>query len=1113
MKKATILLFFLLLHISLFSIENKFKYILPEDGLSEGNIACIFQDSKGFLWFGTFNGLNRFDGYDFKTFYNNPNDSTSLAHNHVKYVCEDALKRLWFGTFGNGLSIYYPEIGKFKNISFVVVDGDSVKLTNTAGIVNGPDNTIWTLDETAGLFVFDSDLNLIKAYTPKNGAKSGFPNMSYFALSSDKDKNIWVGAGNGTLLEYDRKMESFSKFIFDSRKTANDDAIKTMYIDSKGIVWIGTTSQGAYSFDPKTNTFENYRQGQGEITITGNTVMAFAEDWLGNLLIGIDGGGLNVFNSIHGTMEHIAYDIKNTQSLNTNAIYSLFLDRSETLWIGTYSGGLNYQGRFNDKFTTYKPDPFDPNSLSYKNVTSILEDSDGDIWIGTDGGGINLMNKSDGSFEHFKADLSNPNWLHTNVIIHMMQDIEGDIYVGSYNGGLTIFNKEDRIFKQYLPDVNDSTSIAGMHPWFIFQDSYGEIWVGLLAVGLDKFDKKTETFTHYISNIEDSTTLYGPNIKVIYEDKNRVMWVGTEGGGLHSFNRKADNFTRFLAGQGDGISSISNNDIRDIFEDSKNRFWVGTADGLNLMDRNSRKFEVIKKSDGLAGNIINNILEDDNGILWISTNNGISKFNPDERTFRNYDKTDGLQGNEFNYTAAIESSDGLFYFGGKEGFSVFDPATIADNPFKPEIVITDFTILNKNQEFVKTRIKGNEQMVSVPYAKNIVLTYKDKSIGIRFAALDYSNPLKNAYEYMLEGFDEEWNTVSAIIRSVSYSNLKGGTYTFRVRGSNSDDVWNEEGASVDLIVKPPFWKRTWFIILISALILFIAYRYISQRQDKVKREKEMLESRINEGLKEVEIQKNQVQKANTELEEKIENERQQAWFNQGMNQISDVISHNKQNLNKLAQEVIINLVAHLEVEQGAMYLVNEDSENEACLEVMGCFAPDESRIIGNRIETEVGNVGAAFSTNKTIKLDNLPKDYSYFSSGLGEDYLRHAVLIPISLDESVIGVFELLSFRAIDDFKISFVKKAGETLTSILTALNATSKAQKLLDEQKLLAEESEAQEEELRQNLEELQATQEEASRNSEEMIRIAKQSEEKEKQYLEKIKKLEAEIKKLKK
>ena len=965
-----IFLFVFLPAAKLWSIENKFEYITPEDGLSQGNIECIYQDQQGFMWFGTFNGLNRYNGYDIQIFNHNIDDPNSLSHEHVVKICEDEERKLWIGTYGGGISVFFPEYDRFNRIQEVIYQGDTILLQQISDVKTDHEGNIWVVDENEGLFVYDKDLSLVTLYRNDPQNDRSIPQSYYFGIVFDNNGDAWIGVGNGMLCHKPSGSDEFEVLKFESRIAAADDGIKSMYYDQLGKIWIGTTSQGAYMYDPMNNSFINYREKSDKYNITGNTVMAFAEDWDGNLLIGVDGGGINILDRSTGEISTVEYSAGNSETISTNAIYALFFDHSGNFWIGTYSGGINFQSHYKDKFRKYIPDPMNPNSLSYKNVTAIMEDSDGEVWIGTDGGGLNKFDPQTGYFEHYRADPTNPEWLQTDVIIHLMQDNEKDIYIASYNHGLTIFNKYTKTFKQYLPDPDDPTSIAGIHPWYTFQDSYGTIWVGLLAVGLDKFDKETGTFSHYTQNVDDPNALNSPNIKIIYEDKKYELWVGTEGGGLHKYNREADNFTRYSY-NAENEKGISNNDVRDIFEDSENNFWIGTGNGLCLMDRDEGTFQVITTKDGLPGNTINGILEDDQGFLWLSTDAGISKFNPKEMSFRNYDKTDGLQGNEFNYTASMKSSSGYFYFGGKNGFNMFRPDEIKDNPNPPPVVITKISILNNT--YTKIPIKKRRKTIykSVSAVDELIFSYKQNVLTFEFAALDYGNSVKNKYQYILEGFDKIWTHTGANKRYATYTNLPGGDYVFKVIAANGDGIWNEEGIELKITITPPFWKRLWFILLVIALIIWLILRYIKNREEKLKSDKQLLEQKIQEGLKEVNKQKEEVAQKDKELQEKMEAERLQNWYNGGMIKMSRVMSQKKDDLHMLSQGIITELVEYMDIAQGAIFILNDDDDNDLHLVLQAAYAPDEKRVEGKRIELEEGQIGACFKQQEVIVVNNL----------------------------------------------------------------------------------------------------------------------------------------------
>ena len=837
----------LLLPFQLSGFENRFNYLTSENGLTQGNINCIMQDRQGFIWIGTGTGLNKYDGYEFVRYTSNPDDSTSLSHSEVIEMCQATDGKIWTVTNGNGISVYIPQFNHFKQITFVAHDKDTVRLQAMTEAKVGPDGNIWTLDQNAGLFVFDNNFHLVHHYGYNSSDKKSLPQGKYDALTFDKNGTCWVGLGKGQICSLDAKKQTFHTLAFSTGENSYNDEVKVMYTDSKGMIWIGTLYSGAFRLNPNTGAIKNYSADGTAEGMNINMVRAFIEDKDGNMLIGTDGGGLNILSAKTGKMQYISYDVQNPNTLNTNAVYCLFIDRSKTLWVGTYSGGINYYSTYQYKFKGYKTNPLSDNSLSFSNVTALIEDRDSkNIWIGMDGGGLNEFNPKTSDFRRFKAEPDNPDWIQTKVIIHMCQDNDGDILYGTWAHGLGIYKKSEGKFVTYMPDENDSASIGSINAWYIMQDSYGEIWVGLLlgTSAVDKFDKATGTFKHYYPDREDTTAIYLNSTKTIYEDHNKTVWVGSENGGLFRYNRDKDNFKRYFFDPKNPNSTA--NDIRGIYEDSKNRFWVATSDGLILLDRKTGSFTRISMADGLPDKVIDGILEDAKGNLWLSTNEGLSRFNPDSNTFRNYDKTDGLTGNEFNYTSSLLASDGKMYFGSKSGFIVFDPLKISDNPNIPQVVLTDFQIFNKPVNVMKVREHGHKIRENVLMLDRIKLSYKQNVITFKFAALDFGNPTKNKYKYMLEGFDEDWIPTDATRRYATYTNLPGGKYTFRVIGSNGDGRWNNKGMSVDLIITPPIYKTWWFITLSIIIILYLAWRYYKERQEKIKTDKRILEEKIQE---------------------------------------------------------------------------------------------------------------------------------------------------------------------------------------------------------------------------------------------------------------------------
>ncbi len=578
---------------------------------------------------------------------------------------------------------------------------------------------------------------------------------------------------------------------------------------------------------------------------------AIYEDRSGVLWVGTWGGGLNRFNREEETFAHWVNNPENPSSLSDNSVYSIYEDRSGVLWIGTVNG-LNRFKIGREKFTQWEKEPGNPDSLSHNFVLSIYEDRSGALWVGTDGGGLSRYDPVNETFTHWINEPGKPNSLSSNNVRTISGDRTGALWLGT-KGGLDKFDPEKETFTHWRNEPGKPDSLSNNEILSIYEDRTGVLWIGTNGGGLNRFNREKGTFTHWINEPGNSSSLGHNAIVSIYEDRKGVLWIGTNGGGLNRFNHEDGTFTRWINEPGN-LNSLSNNKILSLHEDQSGILWIGTlGGGLNKFDREEETFTRYTEKDGLPNNVIYGILEDDDGYLWLSTNKGLSKFSLQTESFRNYDIHDGLQMNEFNQ-GAFHKNNGKLFFGGIKGFIAFFPDNIKNNPNIPSIVITKF---KKFDEIIKTNVTDTEKSV---------LSYKDKYFSFEFAALDYRNPDKNQYAYMMEGFDKDW-IHSGTRRSATYTQLDPGEYIFRVKGSNNDGVWNEEGVSIKIIIPPPFWQTWWFRILAAMFLLgliFIGYR---KRVEYIEAQKKKLEIQVAERTKEIANKNRQLEVALRELKE------------------------------------------------------------------------------------------------------------------------------------------------------------------------------------------------------------------------------------------------------
>ncbi|MBN2349493.1 MAG: GAF domain-containing protein [Bacteroidales bacterium] len=1111
MKKnilSSVILLFLFYKVC-FAFDLNFEHITTNEGLSQSTVNCIFQDSKGFIWLGTNDGLNKYDGYSITVYKHDPKDSLSLGGNTIMAICEDTDGNLWLGTRWNGLNKFDPKTETFVRY-ITSPDNDNGISNNTIRNLLFSNNSLW-IATSFGLNRYLKETDTFKRYLHVEGKETSIHDNLVYSLLEDEQGFLWVNTNGSGISRFDISNESFEYIPnpLENINVSNGHFGKKLYRDSKGNIWMGCEGDGFFRFNIKTRNFYQFSYYSDTEGLNNNTITSFLEDESGKIWVGTDGGGINVFDPSAETFEYIKYDPKNSMGISTNAIYSLYKDRSEIVWVGTYSGGVDFYKKYKYKFEHYTNDPNNPNSLSYKIVMSICEDSNNRIWLGIDGGGADIFDPFSKSFTHFRHDPENPSSISSDAVICVYEDSDGDIWLGTYKEGVNLYIKETNSFRHFKNNPDDPLSLGFNNVWAVYEDSQENLWFGLMGRGLDLYDKESGTFKHFRSNQADSSTLSSNNLKVIFEDSKDNLWIGTDGGGLNLMDRDQGTFRRFQNNPDDN-TTISHFDIKAIYEDHNGNLWIGTGDGLNLLDYNSFTFTVFRKEDGLPDNSINGILEDNSGNLWITTNKGLSRFNPTTLKFRNYDISDGLQGNEFNYTSQCKTSTGELYFGGNNGFNIINPDKIEDNPYIPPVVITAFQIYNKPIKFIPTKEGRKTVYRTIGETKKLKLTHKQNVIGFEFAALDFTNPQKNQYAYKLEGFDKDWNYTSAGKRYASYTNLKGGDYIFRVIGSNSDNIWNNEGVSLIISVKPPFWKTVWFVAFVILAISFSIYYFIKIRVKNIRHDKEILEHKMQEGLKLVEQQKLEVANIEKELKEREIAEKDQKWFNNGMVKFSDILSKNKENTEKLCNAIITNLVNYTDAIQGALYLFQDDDPQDLHLKLVAGYALDEQRLNNQHILIGEGEVGTCFKECRIIQLENLPSTYARLTSGLGEASPTNSLLIPLKLDETIIGVIELSSFKKLEAFKVHFIEKLSESITSHLVTLQASVKTNRLLEQTNMHAEEMAAQEEELRQNMEEMQATQEEAARREEELNRKSEEFQKKEHDYKKEIERLKKMIKK---
>ncbi|MBN2412631.1 histidine kinase [candidate division KSB1 bacterium] len=813
-------LFFLCIIIPSFNIsaqeqELVFKKISVDEGLSQSKINCIHQDSRGFMWFGTLEGLNKYDGYEFSIFQEDNNVPGNLSGNFIQCIFNDSRDNLWIGTESGGLNLFNRNSNQFIHFTNDTTSAIKISSNDVNVILEDSRGNLW-LGTGNGLNLFDLKNKSAINYLPNISDDFSPGENNINALFEDTQNNFWIGTSEYGLCLFDRNTNTFTCFQHNPQDkfSISDNDIRSIYEDNLGNLWIGTYNGGFNLFDRVKKIF--YRFAPDPTTkesLTAKAILDYDED---NLWIGTR-NGLYLFNKNTHKFIRYAHDPHNPSSLSQNNVQAIYKDLKGDFWFGT-KDGIDFLNTTIIPFIHYRADEYNNKCLNHKSVATIFEDSRGDLWLGTVEGGLNRLDRKTGIFKYYTHNPNDPNSISSSNINAIAEDKNGDLWVGTHQGGLNFYNRKTNRFYHFMPEPNETNSLIlnSIHSLFIDRDD--DIWAGNNL--LFRFDKKKKTFIPFPINFQGPFTWY---IQSIIQDKNGTIWVGGPDNKLYSIDKSTLKYDFYqLPG------NSKENRINIILEDRDQNLWLGTFQGgLYSFDKKHKTFQLFTQKDGLPSNHICSIQEDNLGNLWISTIKGLSKFNPETKIFKNYFKENGLQSNLFNY-ASCKTRSGEMFFGGINGVTAFYPEKIRDNSYIPPVYITDFKISNHT-----VKIGGQNPILTKPISETqkIKLSYKHSVFSFTFAALNYATSEQNEYKYKMEGFDTDWNNVGTM-RFASYTNLNPGKYTFKVKASNNDGLWNEKGASIHITITPPFWRTLWFKFIVAGIIALIIRHFIIYQRQK-----------------------------------------------------------------------------------------------------------------------------------------------------------------------------------------------------------------------------------------------------------------------------------------
>jgi len=855
--RLSILSFLLLLAFTVFAQQQrlKFNHLDIRDGLSQNNVVCVLQDSRGFIWLGTRDGLNRYDGYKFTVYRNDPRDLHSISNNFINDITEDKNGRIWVATNGGGLNCFDRSTGQFTRWRHEKNNPGSLSSDLIPCITEDRAGNLWIGTNDAGLDVLGPKRQHFTHYKSNPSDSTALAHNFIRTVYCDNNGRLWVGTYGGGLHLFNQASHSFTRF---SHKTGDasslsDNKVFKIFADSRGRLWIGTDGGGLNLYDETTRHFRTYRSDpKNKNSLTADAVYSIGEDLSGKLWIGTENGGLSIFDPLTGGFSNYLHDELDNSSLSNNSIYTTYQDSKGNMWMGNFASGVDIYNRDNNQFTHYKHNS-DASGLADNNVLCIAEDSKKRIWIGTDGGGLDLFNQQTKKFIHYRHKEGDAKTICGNYVLNVCEDSQGNIWVGTWGSGITVFNPEKNTFRHFRHKEDDSSSLNGNNAWCIFEDHAKNIWVGTHGAGLDLFDPQSQSFVHHVQAPLQPGSISSNIVHMITEDRQGRLWIATDAGGICRYDKNSGQFTSFT--HDDTRNSISNNSVLALCKDSTGNLWISTMNGLNYLDIHTGRFTIYTTADGLPNNAVFGMIEDSHNQLWVSSNHGLSSFNKTTHVFKNYDIADGLQSWEFKDHAFCKSSTGTLYFGGINGFNEFIPSNIRENPFDPPILLTGFQLNNKKAD--STRPVAETKEITLPYSGSI--------IAFEFASLNYTATEKKKYAYILEGFDRSWNEIGTETKA-AYTKLDPGHYVFKVHGLTNDGKWSAQMASVRLTIVPPFWMTWWFRILMLSAIAGTILLLVRLRIHQIKIQKNKLEKLVTDRTRQLAVSMEEEKKSREDAE-------------------------------------------------------------------------------------------------------------------------------------------------------------------------------------------------------------------------------------------------------
>ncbi|MCB0211424.1 MAG: response regulator [Anaerolineae bacterium] len=983
------------------------------------SILDITQDSQGFLWFGGSDGLYRFDGYNTTIFRYNPNDSTSLSSNWVSDVLIDSYDDLWVGT-RTGLNRFDPQTQRFTRYQHQDDNPHSLSENRISALLEDSRGNLW-VGTRSGLNRLDRASGQFSIYTHDPDNPNSLSHNAVTAIAEDAQGALWVTTQGGVtklLLAADGSAQ-FTRYQNnpDDPHSLSENFVVSALVDSQDTLWIGTWGGGlnqltADEREKAVPQFVRYQhQPENPHSLSHNILGDIFEDSQGILWVGTMGNGLNQYDRQHKTFQRYVHDSADPYSLSGNNVISIFEDAQGLLWVGIEGGGVNKFNRNTLAFGHHRQDPTDPNTVSDAPVLAFTKDAQGGLWIGTNGGGLNYLQPDDGPeptyFIQYRFAENDPHSLSSDNVKDIIRDSQGNLWIATEEGLNQLqadSERESPRFIRYQHDENDPDSLSANLLETVFEDSHGNLWVGTFFGGLDQLlpgDEPGSTrFIHHQNDPDDPTSLSSNIVYVISEDSQGVLWLGTRGGGLNKMipgdvQNEPPHFIRYQHDE-NNPRSLASTTVYDVMEDSQGRLWVGTwGGGLQQLDRTSDAFTSYMEKDGFSDYVFN-IMEDGQGYLWLNTLRGLARFDPTTETFVHYDESDGLV--TFYEGRAYQDQAGNFYFGGLNGFNVFQPADIPTNRYDPRLLLTDFRLFNEPVPV------GGDSLLQHPIwaTDSLTLSAADDIISFEFAALDYIAPEKIRYQYKLDGYEAAWNEVASDRRYSTYTNLPAGDYTFRVRSTNSAGHWSENEVTLNIAVLPPWWQTTWFRGIVLSALLGLTYLTYRLRVRSVEQRNQELEVQVAERTIELLAANQRLTHTQTDLQQRAD---QLAALNEVGTALASTLE-----LDLAIARILEELKKVVPYDSASVQILKE-----GYLEIVGEYvgentSVDPTDVVGMKFPVPGNNPNTVvIETRRAYHVPDAVAEYAIFLEAIHHP-IQSWLGVPLIVQNRIIGILALDSY-------------------------------------------------------------------------------------------------------